>query len=215
VHEIVEGLRAVVAHPVVKAVTGSAAIAALAGQMQGVVVVLFLVRTLHLGSLLVGLMMTVAGVAGILGALTSVPITSRLGNGPTFVTGMLLASVAGLVMAAASGPLFTVVSVLVVAQFLRGWGPALYGINQQTIRQVLIPADLLPRAQATWRFLVYGAQAVGALLGGLLGAAVGLRATLIISSIGMLVGTGFAAASQVRALHRLPATPGVQSASTG
>ena len=45
-------------------------------------------------------------------------------------------------------------------------GVRLYGVNQQALRQTLIAPELLSRATATWRFLVYGMQPFGALAGG-------------------------------------------------
>ncbi len=200
-----DGLRAVLEHPVVRSITIAATIGALAGQMQAVIIILFLVRDLALSPGLVGLVIAVAGLAGIVGAAIGVPITARLGNGPTFIIGMVLSSVAGLVMATAAGPVPLVLAVLLVAQLLHGWGPTLYGINQQTIRQVLVPPELLSRAQASWRFLVYGMQPIGALLGGGLGALVGFRGTLVISSLVMLIGSAVALLSPLRSLRRLPA----------
>jgi hypothetical protein len=101
------------------------------------------------------------------------------------------------------GPL--ALAVLVVAQGLRGAGPALYGVNQQTLRQAMIPSASLAPATATWRFFVFGMQPIGALLGGLAGSALGLRPVLIISSAGMLLGTAVAYASPLRTLRELPA----------
>lgn len=202
------GLRAVLEHPALRATTIAATVGALAGQMQGVIVVLFLVRGLGLSPGLVGVVIAVAGVAGIIGAAVGVQITDRLGNGPTFILGMTLSSLAGLVMAAAGGPEVLVLAILIIAQLLRGWGPTLYGINQQTIRQVLVPPELLARTQATWRFLVHGMQPIGALLGGTLGALLGFRATLIISSLIMLIGTALALLGPLRTLRRLsPSAP--------
>jgi len=57
---------------------------------------------------------------------------------------------------------------------------------------------------ATWRFLVFGVQPLGALLGGGMGAAIGLRATLIVSSIDMLVGFRWAFRSPLRSLRQTP-----------
>lgn len=198
------GLRAALEHPALRATTIAATIGALAGQMQAVIMVLFLVRDLGLSAGLVGLVIAVAGVAGIVGATIGVQITGRLGNGPAFVVGMTLSSLAGLVMAAAGGPAALVLAVVIVAQLLHGWGPTLYGINQQTIRQILIAPELLARTQATWRFLVFGMQPIGALLGGTLGALVGFRATLVISSLVMLTGTTLALLSPLRTLRQLP-----------
>ncbi|NIK55721.1 MFS transporter [Kribbella shirazensis] len=200
------GVRAALEHPALRATTIAATVGALAGQMQAVVVVLFLVRELSLSAGLVGLVIALAGAAGIVGAAVGVQITGRLGNGPAFIVGMMLSSLAGLVMAAAGGPMAVVLAVLVIAQLLRGWGPTLYGINQQTIRQTLVAPELLARTQATWRFLVHGMQPIGALLGGTLGALVGFRATLATSSLVMMTGTAFALLSPLRTLRQLPDT---------
>jgi MFS family permease len=200
------GLRAVLEHPTLRATTIAATVGALAGQMQGVIVVLFLVRDLGLSAGLVGLVIAVAGVAGIVGAIIGVQITGRLGNGPAFIVGMTLSGLAGLVMAAAGGSPALALAVVIIAQLLRGWGPTLYGINQQTIRQTLVAPELLARTQATWRFLVFGMQPIGAVLGGSLGALLGFRATLVISSLIMLTGTTFALFSPLRKLRQLPST---------
>ncbi|MFF1817540.1 MFS transporter [Kribbella sp. NPDC058245] len=200
------GLRAALEHPALRATTIAATVGALAGQMQVVIVVLFLVRDLGLSAGLVGLVIAAAGCAGIAGATIGVPITNRLGNGPAFIVGTAISSLAGLVMAAASGPTTLVLALVIIAQLLRGWGPTLWGINQQTIRQILIAPELLARTQATWRFLVHGMQPIGALLGGTLGALIGFRATLVISSLIMLTSTALALLSPLRTLRQLPGT---------
>jgi MFS family permease len=192
-------------HTIIRPVTLAATIGALAGQMQAVILVLYLVSGIGLSGALVGVVIAAGSAAGIPGALQAVRITQRTGAGPAFILGMLLASSGGLVLAAASRPLPLALAVLVVAQGLRGAGPALYGVNQQTLRQALIPSASLAPATATWRFFVFGMQPIGALLGGLAGSALGLRAVLIISSAGMLLGTAVAYASPLRTLRELPA----------
>ncbi|AQZ70094.1 major facilitator superfamily MFS_1 [[Actinomadura] parvosata subsp. kistnae] len=201
--DVAEGLRAVFAHPVMRAVVLAATVGAFAGSAQAVVLVLYLVRGLHLSPSLIGVLVATSGVAGVAGAAVATRVTRRLGPGPAFVAGMVLASVAGLVLAAAAGPFALVVAVVVLAQLLRGAGPSLYGVNQQTFRQALIPAELLSRANATWRFLAYGGQSLGALAGGAAAAALGLRATLVVTSCVMLAGTAIGAASPLRSLRRL------------
>jgi Transmembrane secretion effector len=202
--DIVEGLRAVFAHRIVRAVTLSATLGALAGQMQGVVLVLYLVRDLGLSPGTVGVVVAIGGAAGILGAFATTTITHRIGPGPAFIAGMFLAAVAGLVLAAAAGPLPVALAIVAVAQILHGTGPPIYGVNQQTFRQALIAPALLARVNATWRFLVYGTQPVGALLGGLLGATLGIRATVLISSGALLMGSTIAVLSPLRSLRELP-----------
>jgi MFS family permease len=137
---ILEGLRAVFGHEIIRVVTLAATIGALAGQMQAVVLVLYLVRDHGLSPSLVGAVVAAGGAAAILGALQAARITQRIGQGPAFITGMFLAGSGGLVLAAAAGPRALTLAILVMAQVLRGAGPSLYGVNQQTFRQALIPA---------------------------------------------------------------------------
>lgn len=199
--DILEGLRAVVDHPVIRAVTFAATLGALAGQIQSVVLVLYFVRVLHLPASLVGVTIAVSGAAAIVGALIVVPVTERLGHGPTFIAGMFLTSLSGIVTAVAGGPLAAILLILLVAQLLRGTGPSFFGVNQRTLRLTYIPPELISRTQATWRFLVYGGQPIGALLGGLFASIAGLRATLIISGAGQLVATAIAYFSPLRNLR--------------
>ena len=87
--------------------------------------------------------------AAILGALLATRITGRIGPGRAFIAGMFIAAISGIVLAAAARPLLPVLAVLIMAQILRGTGPSLYGVNQQTLRQALIAPALLSRANAT------------------------------------------------------------------
>ena len=176
------GLRIAFTHPVLRPVTIAATLGALGGQMQNAVLVLYLLHVLGFSPWLVGIALTIAAAAGILGALITPTVTRRLGPGRTFVLGMLLSSAAGLLLAA--GP-------ALLSQVLRGTGPALYGVNQQTFRQTLVAPEQLSRVNAGWRFLVYGTQPLGALLGGALGT-IDLRLALIVSACLMLAGTALA-----------------------
>ncbi|HEY3610761.1 MAG TPA: MFS transporter [Pseudonocardiaceae bacterium] len=203
--DIIDGLRAVLTHPILRVVTLAATVGAFANQLQSVVLVLYLVRDLGLSAGLVGVVVAIGGTGGVVGALLATRITRRIGPGPAFITGMFLAATAGLVLAAATGPVPIALVVLAIAQILRGCGPSLFGVNQQTFRQALTAPTLLSRANATWRFLVYGVQAIGALLGGLLGSTLNLRATLIVGSGVMLAGTAIAYLSPLRSLRELPA----------
>jgi MFS family permease len=202
---LVEGFRAIADEPVLRPLFASATIGALAGQIQGVLLVLFLARELHLPPSLVGVMIAVSGVASVVGAMLATPLTERLGHGRAYITGGLLASLAGFVLAVAAGPMLVVVGVVVVGQVLRGGGPPLYGVNQQTIRQSLAAPEMLARVNATWRFLVFGMQPIGAVLGGALAGAAGLRTAMVVSSLGMLLSVAVAAWSPLRSLKTLTA----------
>ena len=203
--EIVEGLRVVFADRVLSPIAVSAAIGAMAGAIQGALVVLYLARDLHLSPAFVGLAVAASGVGSVVGALLAPPYSVRLGPGPAYITGQMLASLAGLFLAAARGPLTVVMLFVVVGRLVAGLGPPLYAVPQRTLRQALVPDQLLGRANATWRFMVFGAQPLGSLLGGVLGATVGLRAALVLGSVGILFAVAWATRSPLRSLRQIPA----------
>ena len=203
--EIVEGLRVVFGSPVLSAVAVSAGIGSMAGAMQGALVVLYLARDLHLSAAFIGLAVAASGAASVVGALLAPPYSRWLGAGPAYITGQMLASSAGLILAAARGPLSVVLLLVVVGRLAGGLGAPLYGVPQRTLRQSLVPGQVLGRVNATWRFLVIGAQPMGALLGGLLGAAIGLRAALVAGSVGILIAVTWATRSPLRTLRQIPA----------
>jgi MFS family permease len=205
--EIINGLREVFGQRIMRSATIAATLGALAGQMQNVVLILFLVRHVGLATGLVGITVAISGVAAVGGSLIVTSVTRHVGPGRTFILGMSIQSAAGLVLASAPRTLPVAIAVVIVAQILRGTGPSLYGVNQQTLRQTLMPANMLARANASWRFLVYGTQLFGALLGGYLGSALGLQMTLIVGSAVMFLGTTIAALSPLRSLRQLPVAP--------
>jgi MFS family permease len=197
-YQLLEGLRELFGNPVLSALTLSATIAAIAGAMQGPLVVLYLVRDLHWPPLLVGVAITVAGVSSVLATLVAPLYSRRLGIGRAYLSGQLLASLAAAVLAIGWAPL------VLVAQFLAGSGMPLYGVPQRTLRQSLVPTHLLAQATATWRTLVIGGQTLGALTGGLAATHLGVRPTLVLSTLGMLTGVAVAARSPLRKLTSVP-----------
>jgi MFS family permease len=197
-YQLLQGLRELFGNPVLSALTLSATIAAVAGAMQGPLVVLYLARDLHWPPLLVGVAITVAGVSSVVGTLVAPWYSRRLGIGRAYLSSQLLASLAAAVLAVGWLPL------VLVAQFLAGSGMPLYGVPQRTLRQSLVPTHLLAQATATWRTLVIGGQSIGAITGGLAAAHLGVRPTLLLSSLGMLTGTAVAARSPLRRLTSVP-----------
>lgn len=192
------GLRVLFAHRVLRPLTISATIGAIAGAMQGPLVVLYLVRELHWSPALVGVAITVAGAASVVGAAVAPAYSTRLGLGRAYLSGQVLASLGGVLLALAASPL------VFLAQLLSGLGMPLYGVPQRTLRQSLVPEPLLGQTTATWRTLVVGGQTLGALTSGLLAGPLGLRLTLTLSTVGMLLGTLPVALSPLRRLSSTP-----------
>jgi MFS family permease len=186
------GLKELFGDPVLNPLVRSATVAAIAGAMQGPLVVLYLVRDLGWSAVQVGVAVTTLGVASVVGALVAPAYSRRFGTGRAYLIGQSVAACAGFALALAWWPF------VFVAQAMAGLGLSLYGVPQRALRQLRMPDHLLGRTTAAWRTLVIGGQTVGALVGGLLGTLLDLRAALVISSLGMLAGVALAYFSPVR-----------------
>jgi MFS family permease len=192
------GLRVIFGNRVLAPLTVSATTAALAGAMQGPLVVLYLVRELHWSPALVGVALTAFGVAAVAGTFVAAAWCRRVGIGRAYLTGALLASLAGAALATGLTPM------IFVGQAVAGLGMSLFGVPQRTLRQALAPPHLLGQVIATWRTLVTGGQAVGAAVSGVLATAIGIRPTLVLVTAGMLMGVLVALFSPLRSLQSLP-----------
>jgi hypothetical protein len=78
-------------------------------------------------------------------------------------------------------------AVLVAAQALDLIHP-LFDVNALTLRQVMTPPHVLGRVNATLHVVERGVYPFGALAGGLLGEALGLRPTLLVAAAGIALG---------------------------
>ncbi|GAA2813034.1 MFS transporter [Kribbella solani] len=192
------GLQVLFSNRVLTPLVVSAMIAAMAGAMQGPLVVLFLVRELHKPPAFVGLTITTFGVAAVVGTLFAGTWCRRVGIGRSYLSGVFLASLNGAALATGQTPL------ILLGQVLAGLGMSLFGVPQRTLRLALAPAQLLGQVTSAWRTLVIGGQTVGALASGLLASALQIRTTLLIATAGMLAGLVVAGCSPVRGLHALP-----------
>ncbi len=185
--EIAEGLRLVLGNPLLRALAASSATFNLFDSVLFSVYVLYMVRALGLSAGAIGLVFGLGGVGGLLGALLVGPITRRVGLGRTLTAAVILAALAEILIAAAGGPALVAASILTGAEAIVEFGAVIFAINAVTLRQTRTPEQLLGRVNATSRFATWGVGPVGALLGGALGQAVGLRQTVLLAGLGTLL----------------------------
>jgi len=95
-----------------------------------------------------------------------------------------------------------------VGQALSGVGLTLSGSNQASLRQALTPARVQGRVNACFSFLTTGIRPFGALLGGVLGTAIGLPLTLLVGALGVIAAGLWVLVSAVRAVQEAPAEVG-------
>jgi predicted MFS family arabinose efflux permease len=148
--------------------------------------VLYMSRTLHIAPGGIGLVFGLGGIGGVAAAVVAEPVARLFGSGRTILVGALLAALAELGIAFATGPPFAAVAFLALAEMLVELGALLFAINSISLRQAATPAPLLGRVNASMRTLTYALGPVGALLGGWLGSTIGLRPTVFVAGAGTL-----------------------------
>lgn len=139
-------------------------------------------------------------------------ITERLGIGVTAIIAVLIYACAGLLVPLALGPLPVVVAILMLSQFFVGLTFVIWNINQLSLRQMLTPNALLGRVNASYRFLVWGAIPIGAVIGGSLGTVFGLHTALFIGAFSTMIAPVWMVLSPVRRLRSLPEAPAEDAA---
>lgn len=202
-HEVAEGIRAVLANPILRSLAGASATFNLFDSMLFTVYVLYMSRTLHLAASAIGLIFGLAGAGGLLAALLVAPLTARLGVGRAILQGILLATAGELLIAAAGGPQVVAVSVLLAAEGAVELGAGLYSINVGSLQQAVTPDRLRGRVAATNELATLGVGPAGALLGGILGEVIGLRPTVLVAGVGTLLSLLWVLWSPVRRLQEV------------
>lgn len=174
--QIAEGLRHVFGNRELRALALTAALTNLGTQIVNTMLPVLFTRELGLSAGALGLFWAAGGTGLFLGARCARPVAARLGYGRTLgIAGLLLAPAGLLVPLIGHGPwLWTAGAGWSLAMFKTGMDNVL-GVS---LRQRMTPDSLLGRMNATFRFLLTGALAVGAGVAGLLGEFAGVHAAL-------------------------------------
>jgi MFS family permease len=157
--------------------------------------VLYASRTLGLSAGAIGLILGAASFGALAGALIAPRVGRRIGIGRAVVVGSILFPAPMALFPLAQGPHWLSGSLLLAGEFLSSVGVMIFDVNQNSLMVMIIPQAVRSRVVGVTRFFNYGTRPFGALLGGVLGAAIGLRPTLWIAVAGCLLGAVFLLAS--------------------
>ena len=181
--EIHEGLRFVLGHPVLRAVAACGATAGLFEGIDAAVIVVYLSRTLRASTQYIGLIFSICAVGGLIGAVLAGRLVQRFGSGRVLTASIGLAAPLAVLTVIAQPGWSTV---LVGLGGLPLWvGLVIHNTTAFGFRQLICPAHLRGRVNATMRVINQALTPVGALLGGALGVWIGPRATLTIAAAGL------------------------------
>ena len=144
-------------------------------------IIFFARNTLHLPPAQVGLVVTAGGIGGLLGAAGTGLLCRWLGPLPAITLGaacsglaLLLISVATSMPVALAGNLLYTMAIIVAS------------VTMRSMRQVLVPRDLLGRVTASWRLGGQTVTLVGGVLAGALAGLLGNNPRPVIASAGCL-----------------------------
>jgi len=177
-----EGVRWLARHRLLRTVALLLGAANFSSQMGQATMVLLATQTLHVGTRGYGLLWTAAAVGSVIGGLVNPAITRRLGLLPSLI--MAMAAFAAVYAGIGLSPDFAVAAAMMTFE---GFFVTMWNIVTVTLRQRIVPPELLGRVNSVYRMLGWGLMPVGALLGGFIAAAAGLRAPYVVAGLISLV----------------------------
>jgi MFS family permease len=166
--------------------------------------ILYVTTYLNVEPGVLGLVLGSGAVGGVGGALIAARLGRKIGLGPAYALGLFLFPASLVAIPLVTGAPETVLAMLFATEFGAGLGVMILDINAGAIIAARTPDAIRSRATGAWRFVNYGVRPVGALVGGVLGSAVGVRETLIVVTIASVAGVLWLIGSPVLRLRELP-----------
>jgi predicted MFS family arabinose efflux permease len=201
---VVTGARTSWDEPRVRILLIMTGVGGLFGGFFGALYIAFVLRGLGLNPALLGLGIATGGVGALTGSLLAQPMADRLGVGPAICASGALSALGTLIVLLAPPTPAGAMACLVVSQFLGDAFGVVPLILAASLRQSLLPLNLLGRVAATFRTVGGGTAVAGALAGGALGEVLGMRETLLLAIGGLLLGPAIGALSPLRKVKAMP-----------
>ena len=203
-HEIVEGLRYVAKNPILRSLAARDLTSWFFGNFFASLYALYCLRELGMSPALIGLSVAVGGVGSLLGSLSTLRLSQRLGVGRVILLSLAVTSVTPFLIPLAGGPLLLASGLIFASQLIGDVFHTSYDITSLSVRQGVTSAAFLGRVNSCMYLLVSGIGPFGALAGGLLAEAIGIRSALYVAAVGSALGGLWVVFSPVSRLTNLP-----------
>ena len=198
------GLSYVLRHPYLRSALGCVTTINFFGFLAQALVVLFASRTLGLPAGLIGLAFGLGALGGLLGAVAAPRLSRRYGIGRMILAGAVLFPAPTAAVALAGGSPAVAFTVLLLAQAVAGFGVMVFDINLNSVQAAVTADAVRSRVSGVFGTINYGARPLGAVLGGLLGSAIGVRPTLLVAAAGGMLAALWLVWSPIAPLRTLP-----------
>ena len=176
--QITEGLRWLAGHRLLRVVAVLLGIYNFANQMGQAVLVLLATQTLHVSTRGYGLLLAAGAVGSVVGGLVNPVLTRKLGLLPSLVLPAVFDAAAFVGIGLAPDP-FAAAALMAV----QGFSVTMWNVVTVSLRQRIVPGYLLGRVNSVYRMLGWGLMPLGALAGGFVAHAAGLRAPYIAAGL--------------------------------
>jgi MFS family permease len=175
---VAEGLRWLARHRLLRVVAVLLGIYNFANQMGQAILVLLATQTLHISSRGFGLLLAASAIGSVAGGLINPVLTRRMGLLPALILPALIGA------AAFAGIGFAPDAAVAAAMLaIQGFAVTMWNVVTVSLRQRVVPGDLLGRVNSVYRMLGWGLMPAGALAGGFVAHAAGLRAPYIVAGL--------------------------------
>ncbi len=175
--DIAEGLRWLVGHRLLRVLAVMVGLMNLAVMAGEAILVLFAQEELGLGSVGYGLLLAGFAVGGVLASLIATQLSRRVGSGTLLVAVTFVEAAAWAVFGVGSNAWLGGAMLALV-----GGGSTVFNVVGVSLRQAIVPDRLIGRVVSTQRMVGFGAVPIGALLGGVVGRTLGVRAPFLLGA---------------------------------
>ena len=202
-HELVQGLHEVLKNPLLRSLAGGVGAFNFFGNFVGALYALYVVRELHAAPIFLGFLIATGGVSALVGAFIAARIVRRFGLGLTAGATLFIYGATGLLIPLAAGPTAVALSFLFTSQLAGDASVSIHLIAEVSLRQSIVPGNMLGRTNASLQFLSQGVAPIGALLAGILGGLIGLRLTILIGVLGVMAAGALLLLSPIRKISEI------------
>jgi len=175
--DIAEGLRWLVGHRLLRVLAVMVGMMNLAVMAGEAILVLFAQEELGLGSVGYGLLLAGFAVGGVLASLIATQLSRRVRSGTLLVAVTFVEAAAWAVFGVGSNAWLGGAMLALV-----GGGSTVFNVVGVSLRQAIVPDRLIGRVVSTQRMVGFGAVPIGALLGGVVGRTLGVRAPFLLGA---------------------------------
>lgn len=176
--DIVEGLRWLAAHRLLRTLAILLAVTNMANQLANSTFVLFATQQLHVGAQTYGVLLAASAIGGVAGGLASRRIVARLGTRRSIISGAIIGATSSAVVGLLARDVYVMVACMAAAAF----SATVWNVATVSMRQRIIPDRIRGRVNSVYRLAGWGSMPVGAAIGGVVATTFGLRTPWLVAA---------------------------------